>query len=135
MDCSPVDGNCAAKPTARLQHVCEETRVPACRRSEVFPENSAIAAATVKPVPTPADGTTMLQTILRTAAAMLIVIAIADTGASTSNPWQRPAAAPAPADNHVTVARAELGRALFFDPRLSAKGSMSCASCHNPATT
>jgi cytochrome c peroxidase len=75
----------------------------------------------------------MLQTILRTAAAMLLIIATADTGASTSNQWQRPAAAPAPADNHLTAARAELGRALFFDPRLSAKGSMSCASCHNPA--
>jgi cytochrome c peroxidase len=75
----------------------------------------------------------MLQAILRTAAAMLTLIAVAETGAATSNPWQRPAAAPAPADNHLTVARAELGRALFFDPRLSAKGSMSCASCHNPA--
>ena len=64
---------------------------------------------------------------------MLIVIVVADTGASTSNPWQRPAVAPAPADNHLTVARVELGRALFFDPRLSAKGAMSCASCHNPA--
>ena len=75
----------------------------------------------------------MLQQILRTAAAMLVVIVAVDTGASTSSPWQRPAVAPAPADNHVTVARAELGRALFFDPRLSAKGSLSCASCHNPA--
>ena len=75
----------------------------------------------------------MLQTILRTAAAMLFVVVVFDTGASTSTPWQRPAAAPAPADNHVTEARVELGRALFFDPRLSAKGSLSCASCHNPA--
>ena len=64
---------------------------------------------------------------------MLAVIVVFDTGASTSSPWQRPAAAPAPADNHVTGARAELGRSLFFDPRLSAKGSLSCASCHNPA--
>jgi cytochrome c peroxidase len=75
----------------------------------------------------------MLRHILRTAAAALIVVVASDTGASTSTLWQRPAAAPAPADNHVTVARVELGRALFFDPRLSAKGSMSCASCHNPA--
>jgi hypothetical protein len=35
----------------------------------------------------------MLQTILRIAAAILIVMAIADTGASMSNPWLRPAAA------------------------------------------
>ena len=27
---------------------------------------------------------------------------------------------------------AELGRALFFDPGLSAGGRMSCASCHDP---
>lgn len=88
---------------------------------------------TVKRLASLADTTAMLQKILRTAAAMLVVIVVTDTGASTSSPWQRPAAAPAPDDNPLTVARAELGRALFFDPRLSAKGSMSCASCHNPA--
>jgi cytochrome c peroxidase len=27
----------------------------------------------------------------------------------------------------------ELGRNLFFDPRLSASGNMSCATCHNPS--
>jgi len=30
-------------------------------------------------------------------------------------------------------AEAELGRLLFFDPRLSATGGMSCATCHDPA--
>lgn len=39
----------------------------------------------------------------------------------------------APKDNLITRAKAELGRALFFDPRLSADGSVSCASCHNPS--
>jgi cytochrome c peroxidase len=97
------------------------------------PKRSVASPGTVKPVPTGADKTSMLQSFLRTAAAMLFVSVVADTGASTSSPWRRPATAPAPADNHLTVARAELGRALFFDPRLSAKGSMSCASCHNPA--
>jgi cytochrome c peroxidase len=29
--------------------------------------------------------------------------------------------------------RVELGRKLFFDPRLSADGSTACASCHDPA--
>jgi hypothetical protein len=47
----------------------------------------------------------MLPPIIRIAAAALAVIAVFDTGASTSSPWQRPAAAPAPADNHVTAAR------------------------------
>jgi cytochrome c peroxidase len=47
--------------------------------------------------------------------------------------WLRPIAAPAPADNTPTSERVALGRMLFFDTRLSAKQSMSCASCHNPA--
>jgi cytochrome c peroxidase len=33
----------------------------------------------------------------------------------------------------VTPARVKLGRALFFDPRLSADGTVSCARCHQPA--
>jgi cytochrome c peroxidase len=33
----------------------------------------------------------------------------------------------------VTKERADLGRKLFFDPRLTVDGSMSCASCHQPA--
>ena len=38
----------------------------------------------------------------------------------------------APAENQPNRARVELGRALFFDPRLSGNGTVSCASCHNP---
>lgn len=44
-----------------------------------------------------------------------------------------PKQAPQPADNVSTSQRAALGKALFFDPRLSGNGSVSCASCHNPA--
>jgi cytochrome c peroxidase len=40
---------------------------------------------------------------------------------------------PAPADNQGTEARVKLGHALFFDPRLSGNGAVSCASCHNPS--
>ena len=40
---------------------------------------------------------------------------------------------PVPKDNALTVARVDLGRILFFDPRLSGDGNMSCATCHNPA--
>ena len=53
--------------------------------------------------------------------------------AATADPWLRPASAPAPAENMPNEARIKLGEFLFFDPRLSRKGSMSCASCHNPA--
>src|SRR5208282_6434462 len=37
-----------------------------------------------------------------------------------------------PADNPYSPQKAELGRLLFFDTRLSADGSVSCASCHDP---
>jgi cytochrome c peroxidase len=37
---------------------------------------------------------------------------------------------PTPPDNPLTVARAELGRYLFYDRRLSWNGTQSCASCH-----
>jgi cytochrome c peroxidase len=37
-----------------------------------------------------------------------------------------------PADNPYSQAKAELGRKLFFDPRLSGSGQISCASCHDP---
>ncbi|MEQ6343077.1 MAG: c-type cytochrome [Gammaproteobacteria bacterium] len=45
----------------------------------------------------------------------------------------RPDIAPAPADNQLTPDRAELGKILFFDPRLSGSNWISCATCHNPA--
>ncbi|MFQ5652574.1 MAG: cytochrome-c peroxidase [bacterium] len=37
-----------------------------------------------------------------------------------------------PADNPLTAAKVELGRQLFFDQRLSADGTVACATCHNP---
>lgn len=39
---------------------------------------------------------------------------------------------PIPADNTMSDARVELGRMLFFDPRMSSNSTISCASCHNP---
>jgi cytochrome c peroxidase len=46
--------------------------------------------------------------------------------------YRRPAASPFPAGNAPTPERVELGRILFFDPRLSGAGVTSCATCHNP---
>ncbi len=40
---------------------------------------------------------------------------------------------PVPEDNPMTPAKVELGRQLFFDARLSSDGTISCATCHNPA--
>lgn len=39
---------------------------------------------------------------------------------------------PYPTNNPYTFAKAELGKRLFFDPRLSGSGQISCASCHDP---
>lgn len=39
---------------------------------------------------------------------------------------------PWPADNPFSPAKAELGRLLFFDKRLSSDGRVSCGSCHRP---
>ncbi len=41
-------------------------------------------------------------------------------------------AVPIPADNPPTADAIALGRRLFYEPRLSADGSVSCASCHDP---
>lgn len=37
-----------------------------------------------------------------------------------------------PKDNPLTVEKVELGKLLFFDPRLSRDNTISCASCHKP---
>ncbi len=45
-----------------------------------------------------------------------------------------PSTVPPLAGNPITPEKVELGKALFFDPRLSASGIFSCNSCHNLAT-
>jgi cytochrome c peroxidase len=39
---------------------------------------------------------------------------------------------PVPADNPMTPEKVELGKQLYFDPRLSCDDTVSCASCHDP---
>ncbi|HMQ57259.1 MAG TPA: cytochrome-c peroxidase, partial [Rhizobiaceae bacterium] len=45
-----------------------------------------------------------------------------------------PSTTPAVNDNPITPEKIDLGKALFFDPRMSASGVFSCNSCHNLAT-
>ena len=66
------------------------------------------------------------------AGALLLMLGAA-SGTGERDPYLRPAQAPAPDDNKLTPARADLGKALFFDPRLSSSNWISCATCHNPA--
>lgn len=40
---------------------------------------------------------------------------------------------PVPADNPMSAAKVELGRRLFYDVRLAANGTQTCASCHAQA--
>ena len=40
---------------------------------------------------------------------------------------------PWPKNNPYTPEKAELGRLLYFDTRLSTNGTISCASCHAPS--
>lgn len=45
-----------------------------------------------------------------------------------------PSTIPAVKNNVITPAKIDLGKALFFDPRMSASGVFSCNSCHNVGT-
>lgn len=39
---------------------------------------------------------------------------------------------PEPPDNRITPEKAELGKLLYFDPKLGGDASLSCADCHDP---
>ena len=63
-------------------------------------------------------------------------IAVANVDAKAKkyfSEYKRPSKIPYPKDNQYSKARVELGKILFFDPRLSASKWISCATCHNPA--
>jgi cytochrome c peroxidase len=70
------------------------------------------------------------------AAIVLALTACTTAPVEESWQWSLPAGFPAPevpVDNPMTEDKVELGRMLFFDTRLSADGTQSCASCHDPA--
>lgn len=66
--------------------------------------------------------------------AMLVAGLVAGGAASAQGTpqWHSlPLVAPAPTGNRTTPAKVRLGKMLFFDPRLSSTGNVSCFSCHN----
>lgn len=75
----------------------------------------------------------MIARIIATASMLVatsgLVLLAQGAGAvdATKRDYQRPAARPV--ENQALI---ELGRALFFDTRISASGKTSCASCHFP---
>ena len=74
-----------------------------------------------------------IYTIAVTLAVLSMQPAIADDLDSLKAIYRRPAEIPFPASNPYTLEKAALGKALFFEPRLSGAQNMNCASCHNPS--
>jgi cytochrome c peroxidase len=63
---------------------------------------------------------------------LLSLVASLATNVATAYEWQAlPGKAPEPADNPTTPEKVELGKLLYFDPRFSTTGTVSCNSCHN----
>ncbi|MGM0637746.1 MAG: cytochrome-c peroxidase [Pseudomonadota bacterium] len=82
----------------------------------------------------------MTKRLLASAIAMgsaiaIAVPAMADDGLSDYRDRFEPLPhfPPIPADNSLTPEKVELGNMLFFEPRISSSGVISCATCHNPA--
>lgn len=67
---------------------------------------------------------------------MLISSATADELHETALEYFKPLPSTIPSvrDNPITPEKIALGKALFFEPRLSASGVFSCYSCHNLTT-
>jgi len=62
----------------------------------------------------------------------LILLGIAPKLARGADFVPLPAIAPIPENNTMTQEKIELGKMLFFEPRLSGSNWISCATCHNP---
>ena len=76
----------------------------------------------------------------RTLAAAVLLLGTAASVALAADPLREdaralfepiPFAIPQVMGNPVTREKVELGKMLFFDPRLSSSGLLSCATCHN----
>jgi cytochrome c peroxidase len=77
------------------------------------------------------------MTKFRPALAVAIILSLSTVAAAgpdhDKNEFRLPETVPAPAGNSITPARVDLGKMLFFDPRLSHSNRMSCGTCHNPS--
>jgi cytochrome c peroxidase len=69
-----------------------------------------------------------VQMHLRKSFFMLVVLASMSANAEFK---ALPDSPPIPADNPQTPQKIELGKMLWFDPRLSMDGTISCNTCHN----
>lgn len=75
----------------------------------------------------------MKKILLPAAAVIAVTLALIWYATRPEWGWELPADLPppqVPADNPMNASKVELGRWLFYDPRLSGNGTMSCATCH-----
>ncbi len=79
----------------------------------------------------------LLWVIAGAALALLLILAVQGPQPAAAQDSYPPLAplppVPEPLDNPITPEKVELGRLLFFDPRMSGDGSLSCNSCHPAA--
>ncbi|MDF1883439.1 cytochrome B6 [Sulfurimonas sp. SAG-AH-194-C21] len=61
-----------------------------------------------------------------------LLLGVALQANEDASKWLRPAEVPQPKNNKMTPERIELGKLLYFDTRLSANDTISCATCHHP---
>jgi len=66
-------------------------------------------------------------------AVFLIGAGLSSSALAAKSDYQPSKKMPIPKNNQLTPERIKLGKALFFDPRLSDSNRMSCATCHNPS--
>lgn len=79
----------------------------------------------------------MILSVLVLAVAVAGTPARADAFGGPEYPYKLPlglkSAPEIPADNPITDAKVALGKLLYFDMRISGDGTISCATCHDPA--
>ncbi|HEY5602980.1 MAG TPA: cytochrome c peroxidase [Gammaproteobacteria bacterium] len=77
---------------------------------------------------------TMKRRILKVCIVTLITVGAGiSQGFAAKKDYLPPERVPEPENNKTTPERVELGKSLFFDPRLSGSNWISCGTCHNPA--
>lgn len=75
-----------------------------------------------------------LKTILMFVTFLSPVITVsADEIDTLKQQYKRPTSIPFPSDNLYSAEKAQLGKMLFFDQRLSKNFNMNCGTCHNPS--
>jgi cytochrome c peroxidase len=75
----------------------------------------------------------MAIAVLGVAHTFAVPLAQAQDLTSLKATYKRPTEIPFPPSNPYTPEKAALGKALYFEPRLSGAENMNCATCHNPS--